>query len=333
MAVVRADLKAYRSVVWNDTAANGGRQSSVEAVGGTIGNMFPDAGVAERAAGSTKYRKVFYANRNVAGDVLTDSKLFIENYTPADDEAFLILGTPVDLQSGIAGNRYGSGQLNLNVGIGISTLEVAVHDGAVSLFRNGELLRISDKTNLDDSLNNAEYIRIHASTAVTVLADIVTIPLETPTTFAFTAAQTRVASVIESGTLGPSIASFLVTSGSGTYDDSGSPVEFDNQGTVFQSWTLVFTDALTYTATGDSVGLLATTGSTGADYAPSNPATATPYFTLRAAGFGGTFAIGDQITFTTASGSVPVWHERVIPAGATSLSGNSFFAAIDGVAA
>lgn len=60
MAVVRAELKVYKSAVFNDQPTNGGRMSATESPTDVVGNLFLDAPEAERTAGSTKYRKIFY---------------------------------------------------------------------------------------------------------------------------------------------------------------------------------------------------------------------------------------------------------------------------------
>ena len=205
MPVVRADLKIFRSQTFNDTATNGGRQSSppIEVVSGVVGNVFQDAGEAERTAGSEKFRKVFFVNHETTGLKLFNATVFVENFTPGEDDiVFFPATTERDIQSDVTGvtDFFGAGTLDSAVSAGATSIDVAVHDGSLSYFRNGMLLRISDKTDIDDTGNVEEFIRVHPTTAITVLADVVTIPLETALLNGFgLSPETRVMGVFESG--------------------------------------------------------------------------------------------------------------------------------------
>ena len=332
MAIVRADLKTFRSETFNDTSSNGGRMSAVELSSGVVGNVFPDATEAERTAGSQKFRKLFFKNSETTGLTLFNSRLFLELFTPAEDRVYFFQGTQTDIQSDLTGseNRYGSGQLNADVSAGATSIDVAVEDGATTIFRNGEKIRISDCADIDATGCTTEIATINGTP--TVLADVVTIPLASGLNNSFVAANTRVASILEFGDLEPTTTAFTVTSGAGTYDDTTYPVQGDNQGTIEQNWTLTFTSATNFDITGDTVGNQGT-GNISSNTAPTNSDFGTPYWTLLSAGFGGTFTSGDTITFTTSPASIPTWVERVIPAGAASFSGNEAIIVFDGESA
>ena len=100
-------------------------------------------------------------------------------------------------------------------------------------------------------------------------------------------------------------------------------------GTVEQTWTLTFTDATNYTVVGDTLGSVGS-GTTAADFAPSNPAVSKPYFTLESAGWGGTWAAAQTIVFQTHPNAIPIWETRVVPAGAGSQAGNGITAVFEG---
>lgn len=334
MAITRPELQTFRGTVNDDSPANGGRITAVEVIPGTSQNLFPDAGVTERAAGSTKFRKLFYKNNAVSDDLLSNTKLYVEFPTPGDDKCYIFLGTQQDTQNDLTGSedRFGAGTLDSDVSGGAVSIDVLVEDGTIDIFRNSEFIRVSDKANLDAG-GNAEIVQIHPVTAITVLANVFTVPLATGLVNGYLAATpTYVSSLIQPGNLIPTFDNFLVTSvGSGDYDDSGNPLVLSNRGTIEQLWTLTFTDASNYDLVGDTLGAV-TSGSTAGDFSPNNPDWSLPYFTLLSAGFSGVFQAGDTIVFQTHPGASPIWHERIIPPGAGALGGNNVFAVMDGEA-
>ncbi len=340
MSIVRAELLVFRPNEVSDNPTNGGRMTAVEIPSAVIGNLFPDAGEAERAAGSTKFRKAFYKNTNIevpsggvdSGLTLSTTRLFVENFTPADDAMYIHTGTQVDTENDLTGSEdlFGSGDLDTTVSGGATSIDVVVEDGAVIQFRNGELIRLSDKADIDAS-GTTEFATI--SGVPSILGDVVTIGLTVGLVNGFTAPGTRVAAVIEQGDLTAEFDSFVVTSGlSGTYDEVSFPPELDNIASIEQNWTLTFSDATNFTASGDTVGGVGS-GTVGGDFAPTNSDFGRPFFTLRSAGYGGTYQSGDTITFHTIPASVPIWHKRIIPAGAASLAGNQAITVIRGESA
>lgn len=337
MAVVRADLKIFRSQVFNDTASNGGRQSSppIEVVSGVVGNVFQDAGESERAAGSTKFRKVFFDNHETTGLKLFNATVYQENFTPGDDDILFFPATaPRDIQSDITGvtSFFGSGALDSAVIAGATSIDVEVFDGALTYFRNGDLIRISDKSDIDDSGNVEEFIRVHPSTPISVLGDVITLPLETALLNGFgLSPQTRVGSIVEHGDLETALTNLLVTSGSGTF--TASLVTFDNEGTIDQDWTITFTSATDFDVSGDVVGSVGS-GTISGTFAPGNPDFGgAPYFTIPTGAWGGTFVAADTVEFTTIPSQIPIWMMRIIPAGAASLAANKAVFVMDGESA
>ena len=112
------------------------------------------------------------------------------------------------------------------------------------------------------------------------------------------------------------------------YNDVDYPVEVLNNGAITERWRLSFTSPTSYQVIGENMGVIAT-GTTGADLQPVNPLTSLPYFTLRAAGFGGAWAAGNQLRFDTIAAAPPTWLARTVLPGAA-LTGDSFDAQLRG---
>ncbi|MCK7579153.1 MAG: hypothetical protein MZV65_27770 [Chromatiales bacterium] len=70
-------------------------------------------------------------------------------------------------------------------------------------------------------------------------------------------------------------------------------------------------------------------GAQGVDLSPSNPNGGT-YFTLAAAGWGGTAGTGDTLVFTTVPAGCPLWYRRIVPAGAAAISSDPVSVCVEG---
>jgi len=332
MSIIQSELLWYKAVVNDDTTSNGGRMTSAISISGVKNNIWPDVSQAERVSGSTKYRKTFIKVANDDDLILFDSRIYVETFTPGDDSIALFLGTQRDTQNDITGSErlYGSGQLSASRLIGDSFMEVVTEGASFDMFKQGDLVRISDKVNVDDLVGNEEFVTIANTPSYT--GDIVDFTFSPSLANAYTNTLTRVASVIEHGDIEGSVDGYIKSSVSGTYDEVGNPVEVDSIGTVEETITITFTSPTAYDVVGDTLGALGS-GNISSDFAPNNPDFSKPYFILRFAGFAGTWAISDSITFDTHPAAVPVWYKRIVPAGANSFAGNKVIAAIDGESA
>jgi hypothetical protein len=341
---VRSEIQTvYAPENISDTPSNGGRMTENVIPDAVLGNLFPPAGSAELTAGSQRFRKAYYKNENVeipatgppTGLALQLTRIFVERFTPGEDEYMIFEGTQLDTENDLTGSEplFGCGQLNANVSGGATVITVAVHDAAqFTIFRNNDLIRLSDKADID-ATGISEFVRIHPSTAITVALDVLTITLATALVNSFLAIDTRVLSIIEAGNTVADFDTFIVTTGaSGTYDEVGNPIEHDNIGGIQQAWTLSFTSATNYDLTGDTLGAVSS-GNVSSDFAPTNPDFGRPFFTLRSAGFGGTFQSGDTITFNTSPSSRGIWALRDIPAGSSSFTGNDATTQFEGESA
>ena len=112
------------------------------------------------------------------------------------------------------------------------------------------------------------------------------------------------------------------------YNDIDYPVEVLNNGAITERWRLNFTSATAFQVIGENMGVIAT-GTTGTDLQPINQLTTLPYFTLRAAGWGAGWAVGNQLRFDTLAAAPPTWLVRTVLPGAA-LTGDSFDAQLRG---
>lgn len=331
MSIERSDIKYYKSLVYGDTTGNGGRRSNTQILSGSSNQLFPVITSAERAAGSEKFRKIFAQIESVQSLPLIDAKVYIENPTPAQDMVFFFPGTKTDTQASITGTErvYGCGYLSSNASSGASTIVVQVESSTVDIFKDGDLIRISNKSNIDDSAagTTEEYHVINGNP--TKLDNIVTISLTAPLNNAYTSASTRVSSVYQAGTLEVSTSDLLVSSAAGSFNSASNPIQVSSKATIDQTWTVTFTSATQVTISGDSIGSLGSFSAT-ADIAPTNPTYSSAYFRIPVAGLTGTFAANDTIVFKTHSQSVPLWFKRIVPAGTQSFTGNKFVIVVEG---
>lgn len=337
MSIVGSELVWRTSEEMSDAGTNGGKMTGTAIASAVKNNVWPDVPQGERTAGSLKYRKVHIHVANDEDLTLVQARVFVETATPGDDSVTIFAGNFTDMQSGVTGSerKFGGGQLNADVTAGASQLTVAVDvatdevASALALFQDGDLIRISDKTDVNDIGNAEEYVTISGTPSYA--GDVATIDITGTLSNSYTAANTRVSSVYEVGDVEASYASFSVTSASGSYDDSTYPLAIDHIGGVEANWSLTFTSATDFDIyrDGSNIG----SGNVSTNVQPTNTNYSKPYFVMDWNGFGGSFLSGDTITFTTHPAAIPLWYRRRVPAGANSLSGNKVIVGIDGQSA
>lgn len=315
----------------SNNATNGGRMTHLVNPSGVKNNTFPDVPQAERTAGSIVYRKVFIHVANDDDLTFIAPKVFVETRTPGDDNVTFIPTTQRSRQSAITGSeqKYGAGLLYSTVNAGATSIQVAVEDAALAIFANGMKIRVSDKSSIGGA-GNEEYVTV--SGAPSYAGNVATLTVTPALANGYALTATKVASVYEPGDVKASYTGFAKSSTAGTYDIANYPILLDHIASVQQDWTLTFTSATTFTVSGDELGSVGT-GNTTSGVSPTNANYSKPYFTLQAAGFGGTYTAGDTIAFSTSPACVPLMYRRQVPAGASSLSGNSVIVAVDGESA
>lgn len=97
---------------------------------------------------------------------------------------------------------------------------------------------------------------------------------------------------------------------------SGTP-GVTNQGAEADRWAIVFTSGNTFACYSEALGQIAT-GNTASNFAPINPATGAPYFTLLAANWAATILVGSVLRFNTEAAADPVWVLRCTVPSASS---------------
>ena len=92
------------------------------------------------------------------------------------------------------------------------------------------------------------------------------------------------------------------------------PLHIENRGAIEGKWALVFTSTTSFQIIEEQLGIIGL-GSTTADSAPLNPETGTPYWTIRADGWGSGWATGNVLRFDTEGALAPLWLVRTTLAG------------------
>lgn len=107
------------------------------------------------------------------------------------------------------------------------------------------------------------------------------------------------------------------------FNDAVYPLTTTNQGSITDRWTVIFTNTTTFRCIGELTGEISG-GSTGAVYAPINPATGVPYFTVPALGWGSGWSNGNVYRFNTSGANAPLWLIRTVapsvPSGSDSVT-------------
>lgn len=327
MPIVASELKMYRSLLVSDTAgSNGGRMSTNEVITGLSNNIMPDVPQAERIAGSTKYRKVFYRVTNAADLPLLSATIFMDKYTQGDDAVYFFPGTQTDLQSAITGSevKYGAAKLDANRSAGATSLTVLLENPSIPIFTNGDKIRVSNKPTVD-AAGDEDIVTI--SSVPSLVGSLLTFSFTPALTFSYLETNTRVSKVYTVGDVKPTYSSQSVTSALGTCNFA--QLALTNLGTIYDVWTVTFSSPTAYSVSGANSGAVGT-GNRSGDFAPLNPSSGVPFFTLPSAALGGTFAASDTIHFTTSPAAVPLWVRRDVPGGAAAIVGNSFSLCMEG---
>lgn len=336
MPILDSEIVWRPAVLMSDVtpAQNGGRRAYTQLVSGVKNNLFPDVSQAERLAGAVKWRKAFIHINSTQDTALLNVRLFLDALTPAGDFVTFQSGTQTDTENQISGRPYGIGTLHTAVPMGSAQILVAcehnAHYATLQPFRVGDLVRVSDRSSTGGA-GNEEWMTL---TGVAYGTDFATLDFAAPLANAYGTAATLISSVLQQASVVGSSANFLITSASGAFDAATvGNLTVPNRGGVDEQWTVVFNSATDFSISGLSVGTLPVSGSTTADFSPINPATGTPYLTLKATAWSGTFTASDQVSFETTSAAIPIWYRRQVPAGTFSLANDFASLAIHGESA
>lgn len=315
------DLVMNESVVVNNVAAsNGGRMSFNQVTSDVLNNMFTNVTQSELDDGVTRYRKFFFRNKNSSLETAATARVWISRRSTAGDYYRIKAGTNSDVQTDAEGysNYLGTGYLNAVLAAD-STSFSALFDTNDGVY-NGSIIRLAD------SSGGEEFLTVRAAAGVSWNGSIATIHVTSNVRSTYPASQNSlVSSVIDLGNLVASSDTWVETSVSGTYDESTYPVVVNNVGTVEDTWTLTFDSSMTFTVSGTNIGSVGA-GGIGSDFSPvnGNVGTGDYYFTISAAGFGGTWSVGETITFSTHHGSASFWAKEIVPGNTSSFTDSKF---------
>lgn len=119
------------------------------------------------------------------------------------------------------------------------------------------------------------------------------------------------------------------TSGSvsGTFNDSGYPIETFDAGAVSDDWTVEFSSASDFDVTGSSSGLIGS-GNINEDFQVPNEGSY--YFKIAKEAWGGTWASGETMTFSTVHSAVGIWIKEEVKAQTAACFGNKVSFTLDG---
>ena len=95
------------------------------------------------------------------------------------------------------------------------------------------------------------------------------------------------------------------------YNDALYPLQVTNKGAIQERWYIQFTDAQSFRCIGEYSGQIGT-GTTNTDYAPINPVTGVPYFTIKKEGWGAGWANSNVLRFNTVAANFPIWVIRTV---------------------
>jgi hypothetical protein len=135
---------------------------------------------------------------------------------------------------------------------------------------------------------------------------------------------TVVAGVVELGTIAASHSTPSKSSASGTFTDNITDYDL---GCAYDTWTVTFSSATAFTVAGASTGTIGS-GTRSADFAIAN--WGSYYFKIPSTCWGGTWANGDTVTFTTYPSARSIWFKEVVPASTDAYSGNQATFSYDG---
>ncbi|MFZ5582016.1 MAG: hypothetical protein ACOZCK_05080 [Pseudomonadota bacterium] len=333
MPIAGNELIFRRAALASDTvpAQNGGRMTSAAVVSSVKNNLFPDVTQAQRLAGAEHYRKVFLHVASAAEAEMIDAKVFLEDVTPGDGYVLLYAGTQSDTQNEVIGRPYGVGRLA--AAIAADALQLVVdfeHAEFANLrpIRVGDAIRVANMPATGGS--GAEAFAMVDNVIWSGLTATVTLTAALGAAFDPAAGSVTVASVLTYASIKAGATVPVSATAGGTH--SGAKPAGSNRGTVLQNWTLTFTSSTAFRLDGDVLGVGVASGTTAAAFSPANPAGGV-YFSIPSDVWGGSWVAGDTLTFSTEPAAIPLWLQRVTPAGAASVSGDNVAIGIQGESA
>ena len=318
MPILDAEIKTYRSTVVNDTSANGGPISLTEEASGLSASLWPNVSKSQRTAGVTQYRKLFWKIEDSENLEATGVTIGLWQPTTSADQMYLFAGTADDTQADISSPAlYGAGKLYASALAGATSIQVTLDDITANVFRDGMLIRISDKTISSGAWSvtgNEELVAIDGTPSVS--GSVLTIPLASALVNGYGTSNTYVTGLIEVSSIKADVGTSSVTSVLGTFDKT--KVNPQNVGGMTHTLTFTFTTATAFTCVSDLYGSLGS-GNRSSTFEPTNNVMGSAHVSVPSTCWGGTFVAGDTVELELTAAAYGLWMKRVIPAGAASL--------------
>lgn len=110
---------------------------------------------------------------------------------------------------------------------------------------------------------------------------------------------------------------------SANYNDALYPITVTNKGAIQERWALIFTGDTNFRCVGEYSGQIGT-GSVNVDFAPINPVTGLPYFTVKKEGWGAGWTSGNVLRFNTVAANFPVWVIRTVKQSEPTVMSDQF---------
>jgi len=137
----------------------------------------------------------------------------------------------------------------------------------------------------------------------------------------YTAANSFAGLCLQLGNIVASYDTYSKTSAAGAFDPT--KIVLNNMGSVEDAFTLTFTSATAFTCSGALEGALSS-GAIGTQYSPNNANISNPYFVIPTAAWGGAWAAGDKVYFSTHASAAAIWTKEVVPANTAAYSPNGW---------
>lgn len=318
MPILDSEIKTYRSMVVNDTTANGGAISLVQESTGLSASLWPNVSKSQRTSGITQYRKLFWKIEDSENLEATGVTLGLWQPTTSADRMYLFEGTKDDTQADIGTpDLFGAGILYATASAGATSIQVTVDDINTTVFRDTMLIRISDKTVINGAWSvtgNEEFVRVSGTPSVS--GSVLTIPIDTALENSYGTSNTYVTGLIEVSSIKASVGNSVVTSTAGTFNKN--LVVPQNVGGMTHTLTFTFTSPTAFTCTSDLHGTLSA-GTRSSVYAPTNNTLGSAHVSIPSTCWGGTFIAGDTVTLELVAAAYGLWMKRVIPSGTSSI--------------
>lgn len=317
MPIYSNNLTLTRAEVFADGATGGGKMSATVVPPGVKNNIFPDVPKSERVSGSTKLRKLFWHLRNADATAGVDAYCYIQRQTGASDAVLMLAGTHADTAADITAGtrRYGAGTLAVAANAGDATITVTPEQTTHNVYQVGDRLVLTARNETDTT----SAIDFYTITAVATSGSDLVLTLDRVLDNAMPLGA-NVASCLYREMMAAVLFATNVTGGGSVV--AGNAIT-NNAGSIEANWTLTFTSATTFTATCAEYPALTFSGNTASTFAPNNAGVGQPYFTLPTTFWGAGLTTGSVVTFKTMAAAMPFWLERIVPAGASYVSGNN----------